>query len=276
MFIMLVVISLITSNLFGQGAYVSVNAGYGIGMGTQSLESSHTYTSTSTSEIENFKKSDASFGKGLNFGCTFGYMINKNIGAEIGFSYLLGDKIKIKDDSYTYGYTNSHSSTDFTESSKMFRINPSLIIASGLDKLNLYAKFGLVIGIGSVTDKSNNNSDGSIVEQTVFYNGGMAIGLSSGIGFMFKLSDKMSFYTELNMVNLSYAPTKGKITVYTYNGVDKLPTLTTKQKETDFVDSYTTDSNNPIPDSQPDKALKSKAPFGSFGINIGLKLSLSK
>ena len=72
---------------------------------------------------------------------------------------------------------------------------------------------------------------------------------------------------------MSYAPTKGETTLATYNGIDELSTMTTNEKETEFVDSYTYNSASPTSDSQPDTDLKIRLPFGSFGINVGLKIS---
>jgi hypothetical protein len=258
---------LFANNLFAQGAYVNINAGYGLSMSSQNLYFFDFYNSTSGSNSYTEEQVNVSLGKGLNVGGAFGYMFNKNIGAELGISYLLGGKSKAKD-TYIGG------TTDYTLSSKMLRINPTLVIASGFEKINPYAKFGLVLGSGSIMYEYNDNEDGDIYVMKMKLNGGIAFGLSSGIGATFDLNDKMSFFGELNMVNLSYAPTKGKVTEATYNGVDGLPDMTTSDKEIEFVDSYTHNDDNPPADSQPRKALKQKLPFGSFGVNIGLRINL--
>lgn len=265
MFLMVIVISCFANNLFAQGAYVNVNAGYGLNMSSQNLYYFDFYNTTSGSNSSTSEQVNVSLGKGLNLGGALGYMFNKNIGAELGISYLLGGKSKAKD-TYTWG------TDDYTLSSKMLRINPSLVIASGFEKINPYAKFGLVIGFGSIMYEYKDNDDGDIEVMKMKLNGGMALGLSSGVGAMINLSDKMSFYGELNMINLSYAPTKGEITEATYNGADELPDMTTSEKEIEFVDSYTRNYNNPPADSQPSQELKQKLPFGSFGVNVGLRI----
>jgi hypothetical protein len=267
-FLMVFAISLIADNLFAQGAYININAGYGFIMGSGTGENYTSNPNKYTYDAVNF-----SFGKGLNVCGAFGFMFNKNVGAELGISYLLGGKTKFKEE---YTSTGSYETIDITESSNMLRINPSFVIASGIEKFNPYAKFGMIIGVGSFTTKEDHNDNGDITVEKWKYTGGIGIGLSSGIGIIFNISDKTSLFGELNMINLSYAPSKGKMTEYTQNGVDKLPALTTKQKEIEFDNSYTTDSSSPIPNSEPDKGLKSKAPCGSFGINFGLKIGLSK
>jgi hypothetical protein len=266
MFLLVFVISLFANNLFAQGAYVNIDAGYGLNMSSQNLSYIDFYNYTNLNNSITNEQVNVSLGKGLNLGGAFGYMFNKNIGAELGISYLLGGKSKAKD-------TYTSRTTDYTISSKMLRIIPSLVIASGIEKINPYMKFGLLIGTGSINFEYNDNDNGDIYLEKRKINGGIALGLSSALGVMVNLSDKMSFYGEFNMVNLSYAPTKSVITEATYNGTDELPSMTTRQKEIEFVDSYTVNQSNPPSDSQPNKELKQKAPFGSFGVNIGLRIN---
>lgn len=266
MLLLVFAISLLSNTIFAQGTYVNINAGYGLSMSSQNLYFFDFYNFTSGTNSYTVEQVNVSLGKGLNIGGAFGYMFNKNIGAELGVSYLLGGKSKAKD-------TYTGSTSDYTLSSKMLRINPTLVIASGFEKINAYAKFGLVIGSGSIMYEYNDSDDGDIEVRKIKFNGGIAFGLSSGVGAMFNLSDKMLFYGELNMINLSYAPTKGEVTESTYNGSDELINLTTREKEIEFVDSYTYSLSNPQIDSQPSKELKQKLPFGSFGFNIGLRIN---
>lgn len=259
-------LSLLAGKLSAQGAYVTVNAGYGFSMSAQNLDYFDFYNYSNTGNTTTEEQVYVSLGKGFNFGGAFGYMFNKNIGAELGISYLIGGESTAQDN-YSGG------TTDYTLSSKMLRINPSLVIACGFEKINPYAKFGLVIGSGSVMYEYVENDGGDVTVIKMKLNGGTALGLTSGIGAIFNLSDKMAFYSELNMVNLSYAPTKGEVTEARYNGVDFLSDLTTNEKEVEFVDSYTYESGNPPPDSQPRKELKQKLPYGSFGLNFGLKVN---
>jgi len=267
-------VSLIANGLYAQGAYVSLNAGYGLGSSSQSLANT-TKTSGSSSTITTEENVNLSLGKGLNFGGTFGYMLNKNIGAELGLSYLIGGTTTQKNAST--GSSTNYYSTNTDYSASMLRINPSIVIASGLDGINPYAKFGAVIGTGSFTADVNESqtysSKTSVFKQTTKYSGGLAVGVSASLGASFKLNDKISLFGELALISLSYAPTKGEITAYTENGADKLSSLTTNDKQTDFVDKTTTTSTA-TPDSQPNQQLKSKYPFGSFGLNIGLKYTL--
>ena len=259
--------------LFAQGAYLNINSGYATSMSSQNLSGfeNSTFEFYSNSYSMKSEQINFSFGKGLNFGADFGYMFNKNLGAEIGVSYLIGGNT-------ISTLTQPNNSTEITVSSKMLRINPSLVITSGFEKINPYAKFGLILGSGYVILSSNQEISGFSGQQSnsesIKLSGGIAIGLTSGIGALYKINDKLSFFGELNMINLSYGPTKGIKTDFRIDGVDMLPSLTTRQKETEYLDSFTETSSNSNPqDSEPSKKLKQKLPFGSFGLNLGLRVN---
>ncbi len=262
---MVFVMGLLANNLYAQGAYVTIHGGYGLGLNSQNGGLLGYSNSVRGNNSITYNEANYSLGKGLTFGGTFGYMFNKNIGAELGVSYLIGGKSKAQE-TYTSG------KTDYTLSAKMLRINPSLVISSGLEGVSPYAKFGLIIGSGSVKNEYNDNDDGDIEYLKIKLHEGLSFGVSSSIGSLFKLSDNMSFFGELSMISLSYSPKKGEVIEATYNGTDELQNLTTSEKEVEFVDSYTYNFNSPSPDSKPSKELKIKMPFSSIGLNIGVRI----
>ncbi len=253
-------ICLLTTPLFAQGSYVTVNLGYGFRAGAGS-----TYNYTSSGSNTTREHVALSFGQGLAFGAAFGHMFTNNVGAELGLSYLLGGKTESTD-------TYASGSDVTTLSAKMLRINPSVVISAGAESINPYAKFGLIIGKGSIKTEYNEIDRGDVFFTKIKYNGGIAFGFSSAIGLMFSLSEKLALITEVNMINLSYAPTKGEVTEATYNGTDQLSSMTTNDKEIKFVDSHSSSFSSSS--SQPDESVKSKYPFGSVGINVGIKISL--
>ena len=270
LFLIYVVNLLSAPLLFAQGAYLNINSGYATSMSTQNLSGFENSTFEFYLNSYSLKHEQIffSFGKGLNFGADFGYMFNKNLGAEIGVSYLIGGNT-------ISTLTQPNNSTEITVSSKMLRINPSLVITSSFEKINPYAKFGLILGSGYVILSSNQEISGQQSNsESIKLSGGIAIGLTSGIGALYKINDKLSFFGELNMINLSYGPTKGIKTDFRIDGVDMLPSLPTRQKETEYLDSFTETSSNSNPqDSEPSKKLKQKLPFGSFGLNLGLRVN---
>lgn len=265
MFIIVIAFSLFANYIFAQGSYLNLNVGYGLKMSTQNQNYFIFNNYTSGNNSFTYEQVNISLGKGVNFGGSLGYMFNENIGTEIGISYLLGNKSKAKN-------IQNGKTTEYTLSSKMFRIIPSLVITSCFEKINPYAKFGLVIGGGSIIYEYNEDKDKKTLKMKL--SGGIAFGLSSGVGVMFNMKNKMSFFSELNMINLSYAPAKGKTTEAFHNGVNVLPYMTVSEKEIEFVDSYTYNLSNPQTTLEPRKQLKQKFPFGSFGVNLGLRINL--
>jgi len=276
----------ITNDALAQkGAYANVNLGYNFSLGSENLGYNITYNTTYTgngtsSLTENRENIKGSLGKGMSFGVSFGYMLSDNIGIELGVSQLIGATFEWTN---TETQTNNSGSTSRTSSSKvsasMLQLNPSLVISAGkAEGLNPYGKFGLVIGVGGInwegegTDTSPFSSY-STYDSEFELNGGLALGLSSAIGANYYFNEKMSLFGELNMINLSYAPTKGKLTKSTSDGVDVLADATTAEKEYEYVDSYTSSTSDIQDDSKPRQILKTQYSFGSFGIKIGFRLA---
>ena len=251
-----------------KGAYVSVNTGYNMGTGNVSYYQAiflrmvnSTETSATTTQTEVIK---VNLGKGLNFGANFGYSFNKNIGIELGANYLIGAKINGKQTELSGDYTNSE------VFSKMIQIKPTLVFRGGYDKINPYAKVGLIIGSGKITNTQDERSGSDVYNRTLEFKGGTPIGFHASLGTLYKLNEKISLFGELNLVSLEYAPKKGAYTQYTKNGVDQLPTMTTREKEVEFVDSYT-DTGMPPNPNEPSKQITLPFSFSSFGLNVGVQ-----
>lgn len=259
-------------HLSAQGTYVNIGLGYGM----NSASASRGYNQTTTSSISSTNTEvHGSYGKGFNFGATFGYMFSKNVGAELGINYLIGRPTKI---TYT---DNINSPADLqTDEFKvnMLRIIPSVVIAVGEGKMQPYAKIGLALG---VMGKGTNNNTGkygtNTSENTWEYNGGTAIGFASALGLKIG-GGNMAFFGEIAMINQSWAPAKKIQTKSTNNGVDQLAYMTINQKETDYVESYTYTNPNVSPPDQnsPQQSSKLYLPMSSFGINVGLRIAFGK
>ena len=247
-----------------KGLFFSLNGGYNLGTSKEiGWDVNVIETSTNAYKVENVS---LSLGKGINVGGAIGYMFNKNIGAELGVNYLIGGKTTSKS---TYFDGDSTEENFF---SKMLQIKPTLIISAGMGKINPYAKFGLLIGKGSINNEASGVSSGERFVGKYKLDGGIAIGFHAGIGLLCSLNSKMALFGELNMINMSYAPTKGKLTEYNVGGENQLIDADVNFTDVEYVDSI--NSNDVIPSSSPRKQLKKSSPFGSFGLNVGLRYSL--
>ncbi len=287
----------------GGGVIINVGLGYGLGLGSQNVTNftDKTYsmidTSTATpllpSTFTNTEDQiNVSLGKGLCINGSLGYMINGNLGFEVGMSYLIGAKITATKTSTNTTYITdlsvSKDEDTYTYQAKMFRLNPTVIIASGMEGINPYAKFGMTLGFGSFTaEQSKNNTttmkrtslgkaDTVITSNTSAKNelsGGMAIGFNATLGCAFTVSENISIFAEINMVNMSYSPDKNELTEYTVNGVNQLPNMTVSQKQINYYETLVTSNATIYPTTEPSQALKQSLNFGSIGLNIGMKIN---
>ena len=260
----LIAFSMITQASFAQKIYVNVNAGYNFNSAPVSSRNSMSNGSSSTT----YDRVDISLGKGTNIDAAFGYMFNKHFGSELGVSYLFGGTTIITNNS-----TSSKSTTNF--SSSMFRIMPSIILSTELGKIHPYAKLGVIVGSGSHTQTVENNfTNGSTNFTSTKYDGGFAFGYFSGFGANYKLNDKISLFGEIRIISMAYAPNKAEVTESKSNGIDMLPNMTIRDKQTEYSDSYTDDNNSSSNTSVPRKSTKQSLPFSSIGVNLGIRYYL--
>ena len=146
--IMVLAASLLSDRIYSQGIYAKISAGYGLQMSSQNIDYfnfTNFSIDTASSTQEQVK---TSLGKGFVVEGAVGYMFNKNIGAELGVSYLLGAKTKTEQTLYGSLRNNSLSAN-------MLRINPSFVISCGFEKINPYAKLGLFISIISTLEEKS-------------------------------------------------------------------------------------------------------------------------
>ncbi|NVN95686.1 MAG: hypothetical protein HXX18_10435 [Bacteroidetes bacterium] len=284
------------------GLYASFGLGYGLGLGSQNIDGFTDQTSTKTSTTLPASTTEDqinfSLGKGLCINGAFGYMINGNLGFELGFSYLIGGKntaTNTENENTTetiVTYTTNtikKNETVTTYNASMFRLSPSVIISSGMEGINPYAKFGMTIGFGSFYKEASENGSKRVINKnsgillydstTISsslrkdqYSGGVAIGFNATLGCAFTVSDNISIFAEFNMINMSYSPTMSEVTEYNENGVNQIPSsITAAQKQTYYYDTLTS-STTFDPNASP-IALKQSFSFGSIGLNIGMKIS---
>ena len=154
----------------------------------------------------------------------------------------------------------------------MLQFRPTIILTAGMDKINPYAKFGMLIGSGSRTETINMVENSDIIDLVEKFDGDTAIGFHAALGLSYNVNEKIAIFGELNLVNLSYAPTKSTKTTANFNGVDQLPNGTVRDLQTEYVDSTSTADSKAS--TSPRKELKDTYSFNSFGINFGLKYSL--
>jgi len=232
-------------------------------------------------------KGNFSNGKGLYLGGNFGYQFKDHIAIDLGLGYQMGSVSGINSiyGEYVYIYDN-YTQTNREEQSiygQMLHVVPGLRINTGGETVDLYTRFGLVVGVGKLYGESvyiEQTDDYGVdplsttrVEKRNEYYGGMAFGYQAALGMAYKMG-RAAIFAEVDLTALSYSPTKSTYTYYTDNGVDQMPNMTVAERETVYEKDYTLtslDVNNP---DEPSKQAAFKSPMGSLGINIGFRFAL--
>jgi opacity protein-like surface antigen len=257
------------NQLSAQKLYFTINGGYALESNKTNIAGEYLfYNLTATSATyERTEIISFSLGKGVNFGGAVGYMFHKNIGAELGVNYLIGAETTGKGTSYTGDFFSRG------YKAKMLLFKPSLVISAGFEKINPYAKFGLLMSTGSITRQSDSKNGANTSEQTSKIDGGIGIGFTASAGISYGITPKIAIIGELNYNGLTYSPKKEQLTASKRNGVDILNTLTTSQKETEFTDTFI-DDGTPSDPNKPSKNYFQNLPLSSLGFNIGLRYNL--
>jgi hypothetical protein len=269
-----------------QTSYVSIYTGYALGINkTSNLENySSTYNWDTDEYTESMNSLSYSLGEGINFGGALGYMVNENFGFEIGVNHSKSKSfVASESDSEISTIYNYRASIEYNESvqSKMTRISPSIIYQLNRDKFSPYAKFGMVLGMGSITTSEtfiaeettpteNYKLTGNIIEVAT---GGVSLGVNSTLGALFPVSESISVFGEVSITNLNFAPNESKLTEAKEDGVDFLSELDVRDKNTKFTDKYTEDSYDP---DVAQTSLKEPLAFSNIAFNLGIKLNLNK
>jgi outer membrane protein W len=249
-----------------KGFYLGLHSGYSLGTGNANIyqvQFTNVYNETeinsSTTNIELVK---TNLGAGLNFGFQAGYMFNPNLGFELGANYLLGSEIRGKQTKLDGDFTNAELSA------KMIQIKPTLVFRGGYTTINPYAKVGMVLGSGKITNNKEDKDGPDVTKTTYEYSEGIPIGFYATLGTTYKLYDEVSLFGELNLIQLEYAPKKGKLASYIENGLEQISGFNTSDRAFEFVEGYSSTSGSPNP-NEPSKVLKLPFSFSSLGVNIG-------
>ena len=211
-----------------------------------------------------------SLGSGFTGGAAFGYMFKKYLGVELMVSGFFG--LNTTGDSVVNipGAANS----EVTLGGSLVSMIPSVVITAGLDKINPYARFGLLIGAFPWLTVQHTNTNASInppqkTETKVQYLGGVSLGYAAAGGVDININKLITIFVEVSFMHSTWSPSYSEVTEYSIDGVDKLSTLTEKQKKTEYYVSL--DLNETIPTTSPNKALRKTIPFSTAGAMFGVK-----
>ena len=245
----------------GMSAQLYVGAKLGYGFGAQKTAFGTKQADKSQSNIY------GTLGQGIPLGLKVGYFFNDNLGVELGMNYFMSSTLTKADVNMT-GYTQNT-----TVKSTQIRLMPTLVYKTDM---GVYGRFGMLVPVGGSTIATSKFVTGGAttdIEQS--FSGSFSIGFVSSLGYEFALNDNIKLFGEVEYVGLQIKGKSASMTKYTVNGTDKLASIPTYSKETNYVDELTSSSNNntynPAPDmSKAADELNSTSGYSAVRINIGI------
>jgi hypothetical protein len=236
-----ILVSLISSTVYSQNAYIKLGGGYGLSLASQIVSLTTTTSGTTTTYDTKY----GSYGEGINFGLGFGYNINSNLALELAGSYILGKKFETN---YTAATEKDYANT--------ICIMPSVVVKAPLKDVTPYTRFGMILGIPTKFEELT--ATGFTGTRKYKETGGLAMGIQGAVGMNFKASKNVGIFAEIFGIGMNYAPSQ-KENTETYTELGLLdPTVTYNESGT-----YSTTSQ-PTP----------RYSFSSFGLNVGINLIL--
>lgn len=264
----------ISFNGFAQHAFLKISGGYALP--TTTSESGVLQNMGGNGQPTSIGNVRSELGSGVPLSVRAGYMITNHVGADIGFNYLVGNRVNLNSINAGNESLTVHGQT------RQSRLNPAIIFSTGSDLiLSAYSRLGLVLPLGGVTTLDTNVSgafttEGFSISQTEEIQGRINVGFSGAMGAQYHLYERMHIFAEVEAIHLGISRGSGEITRFRVADQDALETLPLYSRQTNYVNQLTpTSNNNDInPNSnqnEPRDVLTSTTFFNSIGLNIGIK-----
>ena len=209
-------------------------------------------------------------------------MMNPNFGFDLGFNYVSGNTLKSSyHNDIGSGFAdvdNSLNKSNLPPTSitgTMFTINPSIVFATHLDILKPYARFGLLVGFGTINtvneSKFPDSSFGGIVDfrEAWKYSGGVSLGYNTVLGIAYPITSKLDVYAEACFNSIYDVPLKADATSASINGADILGSMNEENKHSIFKSSYNISNQDP---NSPETDSPLKFSFNAVVANIGIRM----
>lgn len=181
-----------------------------------------------------------SFGEGVKFGLYTGYMFNDHIGVELQGDYLLGREHEVSasldaNPSTFISYDKSSVNTKINT----FLVGSSVVLRSGFESIDPYAKLGIMLGFINYTEVNTLTStitDNQLGFSREIESDGMSFGFQSAFGVAYHISENLSVFTEVNMINMTYKPDEATLVSVRFNGEEQIDQLSDEEKTIKYED----------------------------------------
>ncbi|MDP4266870.1 MAG: hypothetical protein Q8880_05505, partial [Bacteroidota bacterium] len=255
--VLIVFVLFCTGKVFCQGFYIKSSSGYAFGYGLGKIgddtyknwtangtENGNSISSVINNTDEKYKAILGTFGQGLKFNLTGGYMLNPRFGLELQLGYLKSKtfdfntyqntttNVNIANTTNSYIWV-SNRSYKYIDNATQMRINPNLIFYLFRNRLSLYTKIGILVGVETKittendyegTDTYSNGRPGIYHSYKKVYEltGGYSLGFCGALGLTYNIiGEKLSAFTEFEFISMSFSPENEKMVEYNVDGVQR-------------------------------------------------------
>jgi hypothetical protein len=157
---------------------------------------------------------------------------------------------------------------------RMPALGAAMVVAAAGRSWRPYAKAGLLAGRPRIYNQDRESFNSDIIRREWEIKGRTAWGFQGGLGLQYALDARLALFLEGVFRSLAFIPEKGRVTSFEKNGQDQYSTLTLRQRELEYKDSYTQDGSRRPPADQPRQTSNDPFPFGSVSLQLGLQLHL--
>ena len=261
--------SLLLFHSFGQRLSIGVFSSADVGTDKDNVTSSAFSNLTVDGTTEAYSQNRISFSDGNSYGIGANLLFSEHFGLGLDMVYSKSFEFGAEED------FDASSDFSYRMSATSLRFNPNVILSTAdSNAFTFYTKFGLLINKSNVTRDiiETTTTQDSTVEWGYEYDSPWNVGLSSAIGFEYKIGPMVSFFAELHTVTLSVSPESATLTYYSSEGVDLMGTTTESERSFEFLDSYETDFST-LSTDDPTQRLKFNLPFSSVGLKVGARIN---
>lgn len=225
---------------------------------------------STNSFTESFTFRRGSYGAGLAGCLTFGYRFTNQLAVEAGATYLAGKTYQRKE-LYSGSFTGQVTSQTHA---RMPAFSALMVVSTSGQKWQPFAKAGIIAGSPKIYNKDHEAFNNDVIDREWEIHGKVAWGFQGGLGLNYALSPRFGLFVEGLFRSLFFVPEKGTVTSYIKNGEDQYNTLTVRQRELRYRQSYSINSNPQNQANQPGQTGNDPLPFGTVGLQVGAQLNL--
>lgn len=258
----------IFNSLNAQRFYVNASIGYGMPVGatTAGLFSGGNIT-IDMNNVYTYHSHAVTLSTGKNYEILAGFKLTPNVGIELAYSQLKGEKHTVDWNIYDEtGRNEIHANT--------WRVSPSIVFFIPFKRAELYSKFGPNFGKGFM---QNNYSwaKGKLATLNVLQEIQMnqSLGAYGAFGMNYKIFKNLSLNGEVNISMSSLFTESMEFKNYIEDGQDKLSEMSISDKQFVCKDSYVLDNNALVDQNAPSSVQRDYYSYNQIALKLGLRFS---